>query len=44
MRGMDDLTLERMALKEKGAMFEDVYGLKPVLRSDASPEGMIPDV
>jgi exopolyphosphatase/guanosine-5'-triphosphate,3'-diphosphate pyrophosphatase len=30
--GVDDLTLERLALKEKGTLFEDVYGLKVVLR------------
>lgn len=28
----DDLTLERLALKEKGGMFEEVYGMKVVLR------------
>lgn len=30
--GAEDLTLERLALKEKGPLFEDVYGLKVVLR------------
>jgi exopolyphosphatase/guanosine-5'-triphosphate,3'-diphosphate pyrophosphatase len=30
--GADDLTLERLALKEKGALFEDIFGLKVVLR------------
>jgi exopolyphosphatase/guanosine-5'-triphosphate,3'-diphosphate pyrophosphatase len=30
---MPDLTLERLALKEKGDMFEEVYGLKPALRA-----------
>jgi exopolyphosphatase/guanosine-5'-triphosphate,3'-diphosphate pyrophosphatase len=30
--GAEDLTLERLALKEKGTLFEDVYGLKVVLR------------
>lgn len=38
-RGMDDLTLERLALREKGAMFEEVYGLTPVVRGDTSQEG-----
>lgn len=28
----EDQTLERLALKEKGTLFEDVYGLKVVLR------------
>lgn len=32
-RDVLDLTLERLALKEKGDMFEQVYGLKPVLRA-----------
>jgi exopolyphosphatase/guanosine-5'-triphosphate,3'-diphosphate pyrophosphatase len=31
-RGVPDITLERLALKEKGNMFEEIYGLKPVLR------------
>jgi exopolyphosphatase/guanosine-5'-triphosphate,3'-diphosphate pyrophosphatase len=30
--GVEDLTLERLALKEKGPLFEEVYGLKVVLR------------
>ncbi|MBN1938085.1 MAG: HD domain-containing protein [Candidatus Aminicenantes bacterium] len=30
--GAEDLTLERLALKEKGLLFEDIYGLKVVLR------------
>jgi len=29
---LEDLTLERQAIKEKGSMFEEVYGLKVVLR------------
>jgi exopolyphosphatase/guanosine-5'-triphosphate,3'-diphosphate pyrophosphatase len=36
---MEDLTLERMALKDKGGMFEDVYGLEVVLRGDAATGG-----
>ena len=38
--GAGDLTLERLALKEKGTLFEDVYGLKVVLREGpvARPE------
>ena len=31
-RGVPDITLERLALKERGDMFEEIYGLKPVLR------------
>ncbi len=30
--GTDDLTLERLALKQKGTMFEDVYGLRVTIR------------
>jgi exopolyphosphatase/guanosine-5'-triphosphate,3'-diphosphate pyrophosphatase len=38
--GAEDLTLERLALKEKGPLFEDVYGLKVVLREGrAAGEG-----
>ncbi len=35
--GVEDLTLERLALKQKGTMFEDVYGLRVVLREAAGP-------
>ncbi len=35
--GVSDITMERLALKEKGNMFEEVYGLKPVLRAARSP-------
>ncbi len=31
--GVDDLTLEQMALQSKGSMFEDVYGMSVVLRA-----------
>ena len=31
--GVGDLTLERIALKEKGSLFEEVYGLKPFIRA-----------
>jgi exopolyphosphatase/guanosine-5'-triphosphate,3'-diphosphate pyrophosphatase len=37
--GADDLTLERLALKEKGPLFEDVYGLKVVLREGGGAAG-----
>jgi exopolyphosphatase/guanosine-5'-triphosphate,3'-diphosphate pyrophosphatase len=43
-RDVEDLTLERLALKEKGSMFEEVYGLKVVFRTESSTEGLIPDV
>ncbi len=34
--GVRDLTLEQLALKQKGSMFEGVYGLTPVLRRGAA--------
>ena len=33
-----DLTLEQHALREKGSFFEDVYGMRPVLRSQSHRE------
>ncbi len=41
---VQDLTLERVALKEKGSMFEEVYGMKINLEVATSSEGLIPDV
>ena len=32
------------ALKDKGGMFEEVYGLQVVLRSDTTVEGSLPNV
>ena len=43
-RDVEDLTLERLALKEKGSMFEEVYGLKVVFRTEISTEGVVADV
>jgi exopolyphosphatase/guanosine-5'-triphosphate,3'-diphosphate pyrophosphatase len=43
-RDVEDLTLERLALKEKGSMFEEIYGLKVVFRTESSSEGSSPDV
>ena len=43
MRGVEDLTLERLALRDKGSMFEEVYGLKVVLRTVTTAEGLIAD-
>jgi exopolyphosphatase/guanosine-5'-triphosphate,3'-diphosphate pyrophosphatase len=40
---VEDLTLERMAMKDKGAMFEEVYGMKAVVRNASSAEGAVPD-
>jgi exopolyphosphatase/guanosine-5'-triphosphate,3'-diphosphate pyrophosphatase len=36
-----DLTLEQIALKEKGDLFEQVFGLKPQLRGAFGTEGII---
>lgn len=38
-RNVEDLTMERMALKEKGAMFEEIYGIPVVLREDRAQAG-----
>jgi exopolyphosphatase/guanosine-5'-triphosphate,3'-diphosphate pyrophosphatase len=35
--GADDLALERMALDQKGGLFEEVFGLKPVLIETQAP-------
>ncbi len=43
-RDVEDLTLERLALKEKGHMFDEVYGLNVVFRTESSTEGLSPDV
>ena len=42
-RDVEDLTLERVALKEKGSMFEEVYGMKLILRALGTTEGMATD-
>lgn len=36
---VEDLTLERMALKDKGRLLEEVYGLKVVLQEGPPPKG-----
>jgi len=41
---VEDLSLERIALREKGSLFEEVYGMKIVLEVATSNEGLIPDV
>ncbi len=43
-RDVEDLTLERLALQEKGSMFEEIYGLKVVFRTESSSEGLTTDV
>ncbi len=37
--GTQDLTLERIALKEKGSMFEEVYGMPVLLRATRTAAG-----
>ena len=38
-----DLTLERFALKEKGNLFEEVFGMKAVVRNAESTQGLVSD-
>ena len=38
-----DLTLERLALKEKGNLFEEVFGMKAVVRNAESTKGLVAD-
>ncbi len=40
--GAEDMTLERLALKEKGLLFEDVYGLRVVLREGRADGEKVP--
>lgn len=42
-RGIDDLTMERLAMKEKGNLFEEVYGIPVVLRESRAPGAEGPD-
>lgn len=42
-KDVEDLTLERLALKEKGNMFEEIYGMKVVFRAATTAEGTIAD-
>ena len=39
-KDVEDLTLERLALKEKGNMFEEIYGMKIVFRSASPLQGI----
>lgn len=41
---VQDLSLEKVAMKEKGSMFEEVYGMKVNLEVATSNEGLVPDV
>lgn len=34
--GVDDLSLEQLALQSKGSLFEDVYGMKVILRKQST--------
>lgn len=44
MRGVEDLTLERLALRDKGTMFTEVYGMAVVFRGVTTAEGLMSDV
>jgi exopolyphosphatase/guanosine-5'-triphosphate,3'-diphosphate pyrophosphatase len=41
---VQDLTLERVAMKEKGSMFEEVYGMKLNLEVATGAEAILSDV
>jgi exopolyphosphatase/guanosine-5'-triphosphate,3'-diphosphate pyrophosphatase len=41
MHDAQDLTLEQLALKEKGAMFEEVYGMPVTLRAGRAAKGVV---
>jgi exopolyphosphatase/guanosine-5'-triphosphate,3'-diphosphate pyrophosphatase len=38
-----DLTLARLALREKGNLFEEVFGMKAIVRSGESTKGLVSD-
>ena len=38
-----DLTLERLALKEKADLFEEVFGMKAVVRNAESTQELVSD-
>jgi len=42
-RDAADLTLERFALKEKGNLFEEVFGMKAVVRNAETTQGLVSD-
>ena len=44
MRGVEDLTLERLALRDKGTMFTEVYGMAVVFRGVTTAEVLMSDV
>jgi exopolyphosphatase/guanosine-5'-triphosphate,3'-diphosphate pyrophosphatase len=37
--GMEDLTLEQLALRQSGSLFEETYGLQPLLRTARGEAG-----
>lgn len=41
--GAADLTLARLALREKGNLFEEVFGMKAIVRSGESTKGLVSD-
>ena len=41
--GAADLTLARLALREKGNHFEEVFGMKAIVRSGESTKGLVSD-
>ncbi len=41
--GVADLTLARLALREKGNLFEEIFGMKAIVRSGESTKGLVSD-
>ncbi|HUI08315.1 MAG TPA: HD domain-containing protein [Verrucomicrobiae bacterium] len=41
--GAADLTLARLALREKGNLFEEIFGMKAIVRSSESNKGLVSD-
>jgi len=41
--GAADLTLARLALKEKSNLFEEIFGMKVAIRSGESTKGLVSD-
>jgi len=41
--GAADLTLARLALREKGNLFEEIFGMKAIVRSGDSTKGLVSD-
>jgi hypothetical protein len=38
-RGVEDLTLERLAIRQKGNLFSEIFGMQIELRRDTAQRG-----